>query len=142
MSDSVTPWTSECQASLSITNSQSLLKLMSVESVMPSNHLILSSPSPPTSNLSQHQDLFQRVSSLNQGPNYWSFTFSISPSNKYSGLFSFLMNGLFTMVSVPLSHFGIHVSFILWNYLPYLASKIPMEKTNERKNIEDLSFLV
>ena len=55
----VTPWTAACQTSLSITNSQSLLKLMSIESVMPSNHLILSSPTPPTFNLSQHQALFQ-----------------------------------------------------------------------------------
>ena len=54
-----TPWTAACQPSLSITNSQSLLKLMSIESVMPSNHLILSSPSPPTFNHSQIQGLFQ-----------------------------------------------------------------------------------
>ena len=53
------PWTEACQASLSITNSQSLLKFMSIESVMPSNHLILSSSSPPAFNLSQHQSLFQ-----------------------------------------------------------------------------------
>ena len=66
MSDSVTPWTAACQASLSITNSQSLLKLMSIESVMPSKHLILSSPSPPTFNLSHHQGLFTRVSSSHQ----------------------------------------------------------------------------
>ena len=55
----VTPWTSAHQASLSITNSQSLLKLMSTESVMPSNHLILSPPSPPAFSLSQHQGLLQ-----------------------------------------------------------------------------------
>ena len=55
----VTPWTAACQASLSITNSQSLLKLMTIEMVMPSNHLILSSSSPPTFNLSQNQGLFQ-----------------------------------------------------------------------------------
>ena len=55
----VTPWTTAHQASLSITNSQSSLKLMSIESVMPSNHLILLSPSPPTFNLSQHQGLFK-----------------------------------------------------------------------------------
>ena len=54
------------QAALSITNSQSLLKLMSIESVMPSSHLILSSPSPPAFNPSQHQGLFQGVSSLHQ----------------------------------------------------------------------------
>ena len=55
----VTPWTAAHQASLSISNSQSLLKLMSIEAVMPSNHIILSSPSPPTFNLSQYQGLFQ-----------------------------------------------------------------------------------
>ena len=61
-----TPWTAACQASLSITSSQNLLKLMPIELVMPSNHLILSSPSPPVFNLSQHQGLFQWVSSLHQ----------------------------------------------------------------------------
>ena len=64
MSDTfVIPWAAVCQTSLSITNSQGLLKLMSIESVMLSNHLILSSPSPSAFNLSQHQGLFQRVSS-------------------------------------------------------------------------------
>ena len=61
-----TPWTEAHQASLSITNSQSLLKLMSIELVMPSNHLILSSPSPPAFNLSRHQGLFQWVNSSHQ----------------------------------------------------------------------------
>ena len=54
-----TPWTAACQASMSITNSWSLLKLTSIESLMPSNHLILSSPSPPTFNFSQHQGVSQ-----------------------------------------------------------------------------------
>ena len=63
----VTPWTAACQASLSITNSWSLLKLMSIELMMPPSHLILlSPPSPPTFNLSQHQALFKWVSSLHQ----------------------------------------------------------------------------
>ena len=60
------PWAAELQASLSITSSQSLLRLMSITLVMPSNHLILSSPSPPTFNPSQHQGLFQWVSSSHQ----------------------------------------------------------------------------
>ena len=60
------PWTAALQASLSITNSQSLLKFMSIESVMPSNHLILLSPYPPTFSLSQHQGLFKWVSSSHQ----------------------------------------------------------------------------
>ena len=62
----VTPWTAARQASLSITNSQSLFKLMSIESVMPSKHLILLSPYAPTFNLSQHQGLFKWVSSSHQ----------------------------------------------------------------------------
>ena len=63
----VTPWTAACQASQSVTSSQSLPKLMSIESVLPSNHLILCrSRSPPGSNLSQHQDLFKWVRSLHQ----------------------------------------------------------------------------
>ena len=61
-----TPWTAACQASLSITNSWSLFKLMSIKPVILSSHLILSSPSPPAFNLSQHQGLFQGVSSLHQ----------------------------------------------------------------------------
>ena len=61
-----TPWTAARQASLPITNSQSLLKLMSIKLVIPSNHLILSSPSPPAFNISQYQGLFQWVSSSHQ----------------------------------------------------------------------------
>ena len=87
----VTPWTAARQTSLSITKPQSLLKLMSIESVMPSiqpSHP-LSSPFPPTFNPSQYQGLFKWVSSLHQVPKYWSFSFSISSSNEYSGLISF-----------------------------------------------------
>ena len=66
VSNSAMPWTAACQAFLSISNSRSLLRFMSVESVMPSNHLILSSPSPPAFNPSQHQGLFQLVNSSHQ----------------------------------------------------------------------------
>ena len=85
-----TPWTAAHQASLSITNSRSLLRLMSIQLVMPSNqsHLLLS-PSPLAFHLSQHQDLLQWVSLHIRWPKYWSFSFSISPSNEYSGLISF-----------------------------------------------------
>ena len=86
------PWIAAHQASLSITNSQSLLKLMSIKSVMPSHPLL--SPSPPTFNLSKHQGLFQLLSSSNQWPKYWSFSFCVSPSNEYSGLISFRMDWL------------------------------------------------
>ena len=89
-----TPWTAAHQASLSITNSQSLLKLMSIKSVMPSNHLILCGPCPPAFSLSQHQGLFKWVSSLHQVAKYWSFSFNISPSNGYSGQISFRMDWL------------------------------------------------
>ena len=81
------------QASLSITNSRSLLELMSIESVMPSNHLILSSPS-PAFDLSQHQGLFHESVLHIRWPRYWSFSFSISPSNEYSGLISFRIDWL------------------------------------------------
>ena len=70
------PWTAALQASLSSTNSRSLLKLMFIELVMPSNHLILSFPSLPAFNLAHHQGLFQWVSSSHQVASYWSFNFS------------------------------------------------------------------
>ena len=88
------PWTAARQASLSITNSQSLPELMSIESVMPSNHLILlSSPSPPALNLSQHQGLFKRVSSLHQVAKILD-SFNISPSSEDLGLISCKMDWL------------------------------------------------
>ena len=82
----VTPWTAACQASLPIRNSQSLLKLMSIKTVMPSNQLILSSPSPPAFYLFQHQGLSNESVLHISWPKYWGFTFSICPSNEYSGL--------------------------------------------------------
>ena len=90
-----TPLTAACQASLSITNSQSLLKLMSIESVMPSNHLILYCPFllPPSTFPSTR--VFSNESVLRiRWPKYWSFSFSTSPSNEYSGLISFRMDWL------------------------------------------------
>ena len=92
-----TPWTAARQASLSITNSQSLLKLMFIESVMPSNHLSFCHPLllPPSIFLSQFKWVFSNESVLHlRWPNYWSFNFSISPSNEYSGLISFRMDWL------------------------------------------------
>ena len=93
------PWTAARQASLSITNSWSPPKPMSIELVMPSKRsqrssYPLSSPSPPVLNLSQYQGLFQWVSSSHQWPKYWSFSFNISPSNEYLGLISFKMDWL------------------------------------------------
>ena len=84
------PWTAACQASLSITNSQSLLKLRSIESVMPSNHLILSQPLLFLPSVFSSIWGFSNESVLRiRWPKYWSFIFSISPSNEYSGLISF-----------------------------------------------------
>ena len=90
-----TPWTTARQASLSITNSQSLLKLMSVELVMPSSHLILCHPLllPPL-NPSQHQSIFQWVNSSQEVVKVWSFSFSISPSSEHPGLISSRMDWL------------------------------------------------
>ena len=91
----VTPWTAACQASLSITNSQSLLKLMSIESVMPSNHLILCRPLLLLPSVFPSIRVFSSESVLHiRWPKYWSFSFSISSSNEHSGLSSFRMNWL------------------------------------------------
>ena len=86
--------TPACQASLSTTSSQSLLKLMSIESGMPYPSHPLSSPSPLTFNPSQHQGLFQWVSSSHKVAKGWSFSFNISPSNEQPGLISFRMDWL------------------------------------------------
>ena len=91
----VTPWTAACQASLSITNSQSLLKLMSIESVMPSNHLILCRPLLLPPSLFPSIRVFSNEPVLHiRWPKYWSFSFNISPSNEYSGLISLRMDWL------------------------------------------------
>ena len=90
-----TPWTTARQASLSITNSQSLLKLMSIESVMPSNHLILFHPLLLLPSIFPSIRVFSNESVLSiMWPKYWSFSFNISPSNEHSGLISFRMNWL------------------------------------------------
>ena len=88
-----TPWTAACQASLSITNSQSLLKLMSIESVIPSIHIILCCPLLLLPPIPPSIWVFSNESTLRmRWPKYWSFNFSISPSNEYSGLISFRMD--------------------------------------------------
>ena len=122
-----TPWTAAHQASLSITNSWSLLKLMSIELVIPSNHLILCHPLllichplllPPSIFLSSR--VFSNESILLiKWPKYWSFSFSISPSNEYSGLISFRIDWLASWQSkgllrvLPNKHHSSKAS-ILW----------------------------
>ena len=120
VSDSVTPWTAARQASLSITNSWSLLKLMSIELVMPSNHLILCHPLLLLPSVFPSIRVFSNESVLHiRWPKYWSFSFSISPSNEYSGLISFRI-GWFDLLAVQgtlkslLQHHSSKAS-ILWH---------------------------
>ena len=96
----VTSWAVACQASLSFTVSHSLLKLMSAESVMPSSHIILCCPLLLLSSIFPSLKVFSNVSALCiRWPKYWSFSFSISPSNEYSGLTSFRISLLFKELS-------------------------------------------
>ena len=95
MFDSAIPWTAACQASLSITNSQSPPKPMSIESVMPSNHLILCHPLLLLPSIFPSIRVFSNKSVLHiRWPKYWSFSFNISPSNEHPGLISFRMDRL------------------------------------------------
>ena len=90
-----TPWTAARQASLSITNSWSSPKPMSIESVMPSNHLILCRPVPLLPSIFPSIRVFSNASALHiRWPKYWSFSFNISPSNEHPGLISFRMDWL------------------------------------------------
>ena len=118
-----TPWTAAHQASLSITNSRSLLKLMSIESVMPSKHLILYHPLLLPPSIFPSIRVFSNESALRiRWPKYWSFSFSISPSNEYSGLISFRMDWLDLLT----------VQGTLKSLLQHHSSKasIPMQYTN------------
>ena len=95
MSDSETPWTTTHQASLSITNSRSLLKLMSIELVRPSNHLTLCHPLLLPPSIVTSIRVFTNESVLqSRWPKFWSFSFIINLSNEYSGLISFRMSWL------------------------------------------------
>ena len=113
----MTPWTAACQASLSVTNSRTLLKLMPFESVRPFNHLILCHPLLLPS-MFPNIRVFSNESVLHiRWPMYWSFSCSISPSNEYSGLISFRINwldilavqGLYLLISFR------RILEILWN---------------------------
>ena len=95
MSNSAIPWTAAGQTSLSFTISQSLFKVMTFESMMPSNHLILCHPLLLLPSIFPNVRVFSSESAFHiRWPEYWSFSFSISPSNKYSGLISFRINCL------------------------------------------------
>ena len=120
MSSSVwPPWTAASQATLSFTISQSLLKLMSIESVMQSNHLILCRPLLLLPSIFPSIGVFSNKSAIHiKWPKYWSFSFSISPSNEYSGLISFRIDW-FDLLAVQgtlkslLQHHSLKAS-ILW----------------------------
>ena len=95
----MTPWTTACQAFLSITNSRTLLKLMSIELVMPSNHLILCHSLLLLPSIFPSIRVFSNESALHiKWPKYWSFSFNISPSTEHSGLISFRMDWLDLLV--------------------------------------------
>ena len=96
------PWIEARQASLSITDSQSLLKLMSIESVVPSNYLILCCPLLPPSIFPSIRVSSNKSALCIRWPKYWSFSFSISPSSEYSGLISFRMDWLDLLAVQPL----------------------------------------
>jgi len=107
------PWTAACQASLLVTNSQNSLKLMSIELMMPSNHLILCCPLLPLPSIFPSIRVFSNESILPIGrPKYWSFSFSISPSNEYSRLISFRIDwlDLLAVQGTPKSLLQLHSS--------------------------------
>ena len=104
ISDSAIPWTAACQASLSITNSQSLLKLMPIETVMPSNHLILCCPLLLLPSIFPSMRVFSNESVLpSRWPKYWSFSFNISPSNDIQDWFPLGWTGWISLQSKGLS---------------------------------------
>ena len=120
-----TQWTAARQASLSITNSRSLLKLMSIESVMPSTHLILCHPVLLLPSIFPSIRVFSNESVLRiRQPNYWSFSFRISPSNEYSGLISFRSDWL-DLLTVLLKCDYLFI-FTVWGQIFFLV-EIPLK---------------
>ena len=130
-----TPWIAAHQASLSITNSRSLLKLMSIESVMPSSHLILCRPLLLLPPVPPSIRVFSSESTLRmRWPKYWSFSFSISPSSEYPGLISFRMDWLDLLAvqgtlksllqhhSSKASIFQCSAFFTVWLSHPYMTT--------------------
>ena len=113
----VTPWTAARQASLSITNSRSPPKPMSVESVIPSNHLILCCPPPTPASIFPNSRVFSNESALRiRWPKYWNFSFNISPSNEHRGLTSFRTDWLDLLA----------VQWTLKSLLQHHSSKAPI----------------
>ena len=154
VSDSATPWIAARSVSLSITNSQSLLKLMSIESMIPSNHLIPCRPLLLLPSILPSIRVFSNESTLHmRWPKYWSFSFSISPSNKHPGLISFRMDWL-DLLAVQgtlkslLQHHSLKAS-ILWHSAffivqlshPYMVTGKTIALTRPIFAGKDLCFL-
>ena len=151
----VTPWTEAHQASLSITNSRSLLRLMSIETVMPSNHLILCSPLLLPPSVFPSIRVFSNESVLHiRWPKYWSFSFSSSSSNEYSGLISFRMDWL-ALLAVQgtlkslLQHHSSKASvlrcsafFIVQLSHPYMTTGKTMALTRRTFVVENTKYLI
>ena len=142
-----TPWTAACQASLSITNSQSLLKLMSIELVMPSNHLILCHPLLLLPSIFPSIRVFSSESALCiTWPKYWSFSFSISPSSEYSGLISFKMDCL-DLLAVQgtlkslIQHYSSRASILQHSAFFIVQLSHPYMTTGKTRALTRLTFL-
>ena len=137
----VTPWTAARQAFLSITNSWSLLKLMSFELVMPSNHLVLCCPLLLLPSIFPSIRIFSDESALCiRWPKYWSFSFSIDPSNEYSGLISFRIDWLdFLAVQRTLKgllqHHRSKASILRCSAFFMVQLSHPYKTTGKKKNI-------
>ena len=144
MSNSVTPWTTAHQASLSITNSQSLLKLTSIKSVIPSNHLVLCRPLLLPPSIFPSIRVFSSESLFHvRWPKYWSFSFSISPSNEYSGLVFFKIDWL-DLLAVQgtleslLQHHSSKASVLLWSAFFIVQLSHPYMITGKNHSFEIL----
>ena len=148
-----TPWTAACQASLSITNSQRLLKFISIELVMPYNHLILSRPLLLPSIFPSIRVFSNESALCIRWPNYWSFSFNISPSNEHPGLISFRMDWL-NLLAVQgtlkslLQHLSSKVSilwcsafFIVQLLPPYMTTGITIALTRQTFVVKVMSLL-
>ena len=140
----MTPWTTAHQASLSITNSQSLLKLTSIKSVIPSNHLVLCRPLLLPPSIFPSIRVFSSESLFHvRWPKYWSFSFSISPSNEYSGLVFFKIDWL-DLLAVQgtleslLQHHSSKASVLLWSAFFIVQLSHPYMITGKNHSFEIL----
>ena len=133
----MTPWTAARQAALSITNSQSLLKLMSIESVMPYNHLILCHPLLLLPSIFPSIRVFSNeLAFCIRWPRYWSFSFSIIPSNEYLGLISFRTDWFDLLAGSPEAgqRPGFECKGFIWEVIPESKSQVrKYERETEKR---------